>query len=291
MRKTLVALAVLTLTSALGTSTAAAGAVGPRDHSATRVAASHHAFTSHPMIRVPGRARSARAGLPTISLNWSGYAATAASRFRYVHSRFVQPRLTCTGAPNRWTSNWVGLDGFTTPTVEQDGTFAWCGGKMNKSPQYVAWYELYPAPSVAVFRVHAGDVMDASVRFAGGKFTLTIADLTTGKKATHTAACSACQRNSAEWIVERPALCNNAQTKCFLTALADFHTSTMTQNTASVAGQAPRTVDKFANNPIEMIQPLKHGFISLDHVGPIGTSGGNFTVVWDRSGTTVPITL
>lgn len=290
MRKTLVALAVLTLTSALGTSTAA-GAVGLRDGSAKGAAASHRAFTSHPIIRVPGRSASVRAGVPTISENWSGYAATAASRFNYVHSRFVEPRLTCTGAPNRWTSNWVGLDGFTTPTVEQDGTFATCGGRLNKTPQYVAWYELYPAPSVAVFRVHAGDVMDAVVSYAGGKFTLTIADLTTGKKATHTAACSACQRNSAEWIIERPALCNNTGTNCFLTALADFHTSTMTQNIASTAGHARRTLDKFANNAIDMVQPLKRGFISLDQTGPIGKTGGAFTVVWDRSGTTVPLTL
>jgi hypothetical protein len=243
------------------------------------------------MIRVQGRTPSARVAPTIISKNWSGYAATAASRFTYVHSRFVEPRLTCTGAPNRWTSNWVGLDGFITPTVEQDGTFAWCGGKMNKSPQYAAWYELYPAPSITVFRVHAGDLMDATVRYAGGKFTLTIADLTTGKKATHTAACAACQRNSAEWIIERPELCNNALTNCFLTALADFHTSTMAQNTASVAGQAPRTLDKFANNPIDMVQPLKQGFISLDQTGPIAKTGGAFTVTWDRSGTPVPITL
>jgi hypothetical protein len=42
-----------------------------------------------------------------------------------------------------------------------------------------------------------------------------------------TAACSSCERASAEWIVERPALCNNALTKCFITELADFGTSTM----------------------------------------------------------------
>lgn len=67
-------------------------------------------------------------GLPTISENWSGYAAVAAKKFTFVHSTFVEPKITCPGVKNQWTSNWVGLDGFTDQTVEQDGTFAMCGG-------------------------------------------------------------------------------------------------------------------------------------------------------------------
>ena len=62
-----------------------------------------------------------------------------------------------------------------------------------------------------------------------GKFVLAIADVGSGKSATVSAACSSCQRAPAGWITERPALCNNALTKCFLTALANFHTITMRQ--------------------------------------------------------------
>jgi hypothetical protein len=67
------------------------------------------------------------------------------------------------------------------------------------------------------FTVHPGDVMDTSVTYASGQFSLTVSDLTTGKSATDVAACSTCVRASAEWIIERPALCNSAGTKCFLT--------------------------------------------------------------------------
>jgi hypothetical protein len=231
-------------------------------------------------------------GLPTISENWSGYAATSAKKFAFVHSTFVQPKITCPGVKNQWTSNWVGLDGFADQTVEQDGTFAMCGGANSKTPVYEAWYELFPANSVNVFAVHPGDKMDVAVRFASGKFTLTVADLTSGKKVTHSAKCATCLRTSAEWIIERPALCNNAGTTCFLTELADYHATTMAASQAQVAGGAVSSLAKFANIPIFMIDPLKAGgFISLDGVSPLTKSGSAFTATWQRSGTTTPISL
>ena len=186
-----------------------------------------------PIVRAVAPGNSS---IPTISLNWSGYAATSAKKFTYVHSTFVQPAITCPGVKNEWTSNWVGLDGFNNATVEQDGTFAHCGGPQSTAPVYQAWYEMYPAGSVNVFRVQPGDVIDTSVTYTHGKFSLTVSDLTTGKTATDVAACASCQRASAEWIIERPALCNNALTKCFLTRLADFGTSTMGGTEAQVAG-------------------------------------------------------
>ncbi len=226
----------------------------------------------------------------TISLNWSGYAATAAKPFTYVHSAYVQPAITCPGVANQWVSNWAGLDGYNTPTVEQDGTDAHCGGPGHTTPKYEAWYEMYPAGSVNVFAVHPGDMIDASVSYAYGEFSLTISDRTTGKSKTVTATCSSCARASAEWIIERPALCNNALTNCFLTRLADFGTSTMGGDEAQVTGGKVKGVAGFTNFPIDMVDPVSGGgFISLDTVGPL--SGESFTATWDRSGNTVPITL
>jgi hypothetical protein len=48
--------------------------------------------------------------------------------YTYVHSAFVQSSVGCSGAAEQDTSNWVGLAGVNGETVEQDGTFAWCGG-------------------------------------------------------------------------------------------------------------------------------------------------------------------
>ena len=240
-----------------------------------------------PMIRA---ATSGNSSFPTVRLNWSGYAATSAKKFTYVHSTFVQPAITCPGVKNEWTSNWVGLDGFNDATVEQDGTFADCGGPQSTRPVYKAWYEMYPANSVNVFSVHPGDVIDTAVSYAHGQFSLMVSDLTTGKSASDVAACSTCLRASAEWIIERPALCNNALTKCFITRLADFGTSTMGGAEARVAGGTTKGIAGIPNYPIDMVNPLSSGgFISLDTVGPL--SGKTFTATWDRSGGTVPITL
>jgi peptidase A4-like protein len=240
-----------------------------------------------PIIRARASGNSSSA---TISLNWSGYAALASKPFTYAHTRFVQPAVTCDGKANRWTSNWVGLDGFNTNTVEQDGTFATCGGKNNMTPQYVAWYEMFPAGSVSVFNVKAGDVMDAVVRFSNGKFHLKISDLTSGKSASKAASCAQCKRASAESIIERPALCNNSLTKCFITALANFGTATMAKNWAQVSGGKVQGIGAFSNIPIFMVNPLNSGgFISLDTVGALDMA--RFTATWDRSGGTVPITL
>jgi Peptidase A4 family len=243
-----------------------------------------------PIVRAAGADAPSNSSIPTISENWSGYAATSAKAFTYVHSTYVQPAITCPGVADQWTSNWVGLDGFNDSTVEQDGTDAHCGGTGNTTPKYEAWYEMYPANSVNVFAVHPGDVIDVSVTYASGNFGLTVSDLTTGKSATDTAACASCARASAEWIIERPALCNNAGTKCFITELADFGTSAMGGDEAQVAGGNVKGVGGFTNDPIDMVDPLASGgFNSLDTVGAL--SGQSFTATWDRAGHTVPISL
>jgi Peptidase A4 family len=241
-----------------------------------------------PVIRAPG----GNSGLPTISLNWSGYAATARhKRFTAVNSQFIEPAITCVGVRDQFTSEWVGLDGFTDATVEQDGTAAWCGGPDGTVPHYEAWYELFPAASVSVFRVAPGDTIRASVRYTHRKFLLTISDLTSGKSVRHTAKCKACKRSSAEWIIERPALCNKKQTKCFLTELADFGKTTMSEDRAALNGRASRSARRFANIPVFMVSPITKGFISLDTVGPLISGGRAFTATWDRSGKITPLKL
>jgi len=286
-KKRLLATAALTAAALLCAAGTAAGSASASTTPAT---------TTTPSVVHPGGPMIATSEgsstSPTVSENWSGYATTSSKAFTYVHSTFVQPAVTCPGVANQWTSNWVGLDGYNDQTVEQDGTFVHCGGTGNTTPKYEAWYEMYPANSVNLFAVHPGDIIDTSVSYSTStsEFTLTVTDLTTGKSGTDSATCATCVRSSAEWIIERPALCNAAATKCFLTALADFGTSTMGGNEAQLTGGNVKGVGGFNNTPIYMIDPLASGgFISLDTVTPL--SGQSFTADWDRSGTTTPITL
>jgi hypothetical protein len=247
-----------------------------------------------PLIQPPTANTAGVSTTYTVSENWSGYAVTGSKQYTYVHSTFVEPTISCSGVPDQWTSNWVGLDGYKDQTVEQDGTFAWCGGASYTTPKYEAWYEMYPANSVNVFAVHPGDIIDVSVTYSDstGDFALTVSDLSTGKTATDTATCSTCERTSAEWIIERPAMCNSAGTQCFLTEMADFGTSTMTGDEAQVDGGNVKGVGSFNNYAIDCVNFDANGdggFYSLDTVGP--ASGESFTATWDEPGTTVPITL
>ena len=158
---------------------------------AAHVTAAHHARNAT-MIRPGGTLRGAKGNSAIdLSLNWSGYAVTSATQFNFVHTEFIQPSITCKGQKYTDQSQWVGLDGFNSNTVEQDGTNAYCGGPDHMTPQYRAWYEMFPAVSVNVFAVHPGDVIDAQVTFSHGMFTTTITDVTLGKTSGTTAACSA----------------------------------------------------------------------------------------------------
>jgi len=180
---------------------------------------------------------SSHAGPQTVSLNWSGYAVTSTRQFNYVHVRFVQPTATCSGKPLQWSSNWSGLDGFNNGTVEQDGTFMTCG-RTGNTPQYFAWYEMFPAGSVVVFKVKPGDVIDSSVRFANGHVHPEDRDITSDKWATKTATCSQCARASAEWIVGAAGCVLRAPscTHGLLTALANFGLATMSRCQGDRAG-------------------------------------------------------
>jgi hypothetical protein len=140
------------------------------------------------------------------SYNWAGYAATATTdgAFTAVSGSWVVPTLTCTGE-DRITSDWVGLDGWTSSTVEQDGTVGQC---FQNEPIYYSWYEMYPAGTVVVgTTVAPGDSISASVTRSGSSYTLALTDSTnTANSFTETATCATttCLDTSAEWIAERP---------------------------------------------------------------------------------------
>jgi hypothetical protein len=78
------------------------------------------------------------------SSNWAGYAAAgAAGRFTSVSASWTQPTATCSTG-SQYAAFWVGLDGYTSQTVEQIGTEADCSGPNPATPQYYTWYEVYP---------------------------------------------------------------------------------------------------------------------------------------------------
>ena len=77
--------------------------------------------------------------LQSQSTNWSGYAVTGGT-FTDVKGSWVVPTVTSSGT-NSYSSTWVGIDGFSSSTVEQTGTDS---DFVNGHAQYYAWYEMYP---------------------------------------------------------------------------------------------------------------------------------------------------
>lgn len=151
------------------------------------------------------------------STNWSGYAVTGTA-FTTAVASWIVPGASCTSG-HQYAAFWVGLDGYSSNTVEQTGTDSDCDGK---NPSYYAWYEFYPNPSYEItgMTITPGDRMEAEVVYSNSEFTVTIKDLTTGKAFKKSSAVSGASRSSAEWIAEAPC----CTTLGGILPLADFGT-------------------------------------------------------------------
>jgi Peptidase A4 family len=149
------------------------------------------------------------------SENWSGYAALAGKgdKLTSVSAEFTVPSVNCAdsspGADGAYTGEWIGLDGFSSATVEQEGVDAYCASTTS-APEYEAWYEMYPSAPVAFTgTINAGDAIRLSTgRYkSGNSYLLTLLDFTTGAGFSTTQACpsgSSCLASSAEAIMEAP---------------------------------------------------------------------------------------
>ena len=77
--------------------------------------------TDQHVIKPGTAALGARSGLrnETSSTNWSGYAADSGT-YTSVSASWVQPTGTCSSRTDQYSSFWVGLDGYSSDSVEQD---------------------------------------------------------------------------------------------------------------------------------------------------------------------------
>ena len=164
-----------------------------------------HPFRTHPVRR--GGTHSSQRGtkFSTVSsANWSGFA-TYGNHFRYVSSTYTIPSLNCSISPDgSLDSQWVGLDGYGSRTVEQTGTYAQCSGG---TPDYFAFYEMYPLDAVDFTGVNPGDSITSTVYYNGSKWELTLVDNTNGGLLAETESCpsgSTCHNASAEIVSEVP---------------------------------------------------------------------------------------
>ena len=270
VRRWHIPLAALALSFGSLLAAASSASAAPVSHHASRIV---HVAGFKPggrMVKPAGGSHlSAHAGHTTAqSTNWSGYAATGGSgAFSSVSSSWTEPTATCTARRAQYSSFWVGLDGYSSSSVEQTGTDADCSGR---TPVYYGWYEMYPAYPVNFSNtVRPGDHMSASVVFSGtNTYTLKLTDSTRGWTQTIVKNQSGLARSSAEVITEAPS------SRSGVLPLADFGTvnySTSSANGASLAGF----------NPVQIIM-INNSGADKDTTSSI-SSGGAFSNTWLRS--------
>jgi hypothetical protein len=163
-------------------------------------------ITSQADAIMPSPGRVADVTMGNASPNWAGYVAYG-TRFRYVQATFKVPKLDCRKTPGTAVaSEWVGLDGAGSHSVEQDGIAAQCS---HDAASYYAWWETFPKPPVYPrWRVSAGDTVRASVWYdsAARKYRFDLNDQSNGHGFSDWEKCgtSSCRDLSAEVITEAP---------------------------------------------------------------------------------------
>ncbi len=257
LRRWGIVLAMLTLAvgTALAASSASAGTMG---------------FSPGGPIHLVGASPNLRGGIrhQAESTNWSGYAATTGT-YTSMSASWTQPAGTCSRG-DQYAAFWVGLDGYSSSSVEQTGSEVDCVGR---TAEYYAWYEMYPGPSENYPNtVRAGDHFNASVTYEGSnEFSLYIADTTQGWSHTTVASLAGAARSSAEVIVEAPCCTNSGG----ILPLTDFGTVSLTGSMAngSAIGNA---------GGLTQIIMIDNSGRDKDTVSSL-TSGENFSATWLRS--------
>jgi len=204
------------------------------------------------------------------------------SSFTVARGSWTVPAVDCNQTPNTYAAFWVGIDGYSSDSVEQTGTLAQCTGT---TATYYAWYEFYPQPSFEITSVPVspGDVIAAEVLSNGTEFLTAILNKTTGASFRTTAQVPGAARSSAEWIAEAPCCTNSGG----ILPLADFGTADFGGDYTKIGGTNSATdsttsgvISAFGTDVQEIIMATSSG---TDEAVPaaLSSDGTSFTVTWD----------
>jgi hypothetical protein len=222
----------------------------------------------------------------TISYNtiWSGYAVTG-SDFSQVQGSWIVNAVDCTKTPNSDSSEWVGIDGWTSNTVEQVGTDADCNGK---TPFYYVWYEFFPLDTIVIndVSITPGDKFSASVTYEGdNEYTILITNDTTGQYFTKEVDFKGADgsgvppRNSAEWIMEMD---GNELSDFGIDSFGEFYTGVSGGTDAATDASTSGPITDFGSDVQESITSKngKKGSTVTSMPSSLASDGASFTVTW-----------
>jgi len=229
------------------------------------------------------------------STNWSGYAVTgSAGSVTYAGGSWIVP--TVTGSNGQYAAFWVGIDGYSSSTVEQTGILAQVtGNRRTTSTTYYAWFEFYPlesiirittatSPSGAAATVKPGDKVFASVTYSSGTFTLVINDKTEAWTFTTTGSQSGATESSAEWIVEAPSsMFGVLPLANFGTALFGSDNTGVSNTCFATIGGVPGSIGSFGSSVNQINMVTSRGALK-DSTSALSNDGTSFSVTWKSSG-------
>jgi len=232
-----------------------------------------------PAYASPGAPRIPGLRLST-STNWSGYAVqTSLTRPKSgvvtdVSGSWMVTTVTPTPPYKTYSASWIGIDGYSSGTVEQIGTESdWING----AAVYSAWYEMYPKWSVSITSVHVkpGDWVTAEVVYTSTKaFVLTLTNVTTGEAFTTTQKSGSAKRSSAEWIVEAPWSGGTLP-------LANFGEIPFTRASATINRHTGTISDSlWQHDPLTMVGASR---TTLAVPSDLSSDGSAFSMTWKAS--------
>jgi hypothetical protein len=255
-----------------------------------------------------------RTDFTSTSTNWAGYAVTgAAGSVTSVSGSWIVSTVTAsTSTPTAYSAFWVGIDGFSSSTVEQTGTLSYTVNGVVQNPY--AWFEFYPAAMYQILTatsittgggsvpatVTPGDVISATVNFVSsttttGKhhqttvndvFSVTISDTSAGWTFSTQGTVTNAAMSSAEWIAEAPS------SNFGVLPLANFGTvnfgtdptgvSSLSPCVATVNG-ASGSIGSFGSASVQSINMVggsrRSTFIKAQ-TSNLATDGTSFSVTW-----------
>jgi hypothetical protein len=232
------------------------------------------------------------AGTPTSGLGssierdstWAGYvAARPPGTFSCVEASWLEPDVACSAA-DAAVGFWVGIGGYTSEdlgiidnvhALQRVGTGVECE---NGQAEHYAWHQVAPrqasdqpfAPPPGrsgEMVIEPGDEMWAQVRFAGGTFTMTVANLSSDDVRSVSDTGGGGHRSSAEWVVGgEPG-----------EPLARFRSITFTGGLCTMDGMlGPIGSATWRRNEVDEWS----GDVRRLRVSPLASDGASFRVSW-----------
>jgi hypothetical protein len=256
-----------------GASTASAAAATPGARlAAVRALFEHLRIGQHASDqRLPGHGSKVNGLTKVSSTNWSGYADTGTG-YSSVTAKWTEPSAKC-GSAESLAAFWVGIDGFTSTSVEQDGTIILCE---DGTPTYYTWWEIYPENDIQAVgdTVAPGDKITASVVRTGDSYKLSVTDSTnTANSFSKTETYSGAADSSAEIIAEAPSSSSGIE------PLSHFSTFSVTDAAVATTSKSG-TISSFPDDEITMKDSAGH---VKAQPGALTDGGEAFKVTWKRS--------